>query len=1668
VKRRSRKSPQRSRTSHRKPLGLLNIGKSHKRKSWTFERLEDRLVFSVAPVQTQAMQLQTVSYGNDTPQGQLQTWLDELEWNVLQNTAAANLPAPDYVLFSLPNDPLFQDQWNLLNTGQEVGNPDLQHLFGVPGEDINVVPAWNMGVTGAGVTVAVIDDGVQLTHPDLIANISPTLRFNAATGTSNVSPDLAAPDGGHGTSVAGIIGAVANNGIGISGIAPDVTIVPIKLDFTTNGITGDQFASAFNYALQHGVDITNNSYGPDHSTTRNTTPLTLAQAQILRDMAVFGRDGLGMINVFASGNNGGPNFNVGFDNQIGNYSSSSYNQWANSRYVITVTGVDHDGQYENADGTFTSYPEVGPNVLVAAPTGSNGLISIGSDNGYGSGIWTTDLVGSAGFNAAPLPSGFDKDTDPLPDPNYTSRFNGTSAAAPEVSAVVALMLQANPSLTYRDVEEILVRSARQNAEFETPSTGSLTGPRTTWQVNQIGPFRDPDPWNDPTLYPLPIQENPTQATHNPLADPGLENGFGILAPNSNDGDRQGNSRYESEPPQYTNGAGYTVSQGYGVYSEQVGYGHGTVDAGLAVEMAKQWTTLGQNLAPNTEKTFTTSVTDFGVGFNLPAAEKMADDNGAMLVPGGIGGLAGFIAYWNEFYKPVTVTNGVPDPTTGPFSEMKPPVDTRGQSYIDFNVPPPQQIDVEWAEVKLDIKGPASALNYLRIMLASPEGTQSDFNEYWADPSFSTPLSLQPISAPGNAGTFGWRVTPSGTINDGGGDFVWTFSTNRDWGETTNSAVVIDPVTGEPALGADGLPIFRNWELHLENWSSSALSINAVEVVWHGKPIDGGTLDPTYGSEGVSSAQRIQGFVGIDTNGDNDFNYNRYIQTVGDSDGDPTTTRLIDVTRQLDFTDNNNNGVYDAGDVINQEPFAANVVVDCYRTWDGVAEATPIARFLTGADGNYYFDVNVQGDLAQTTNVGAAHFGQKLGYQIRATDPLGRDQLDDIFTPNETTSNQAYTYLAHYKSVWNITPDWFFAPDRDNPLTPGNNPGEIFFDPTTGAPVPFTADGAIPKAPMAVKNINFLLRQDAPVNSFDVTGTVYSDLNGNGVFDGNDAPAAGVFTYWDKNRNGVFDPGETEVVTDANGQYTLHIDLTTLPITPTGNGTYQIGVIKPAADWKFTDTGMDGVETVFAGPGSPAQIVNFFLQPPANPFPPGGVGLGSIQGVVFNDLNHNGLRDPGEGGVSNFRVFIDSNGDGVWDSATEASTLTSSIGSFFFANVQPGTVQIDIVIPNEGTDAAAWSITTPSQGFRQVALGAGGSVTGVVFGLDNRADKDWGDLPDSYQTTAANNGPSHVVVPGFQLGPSIDGEVNGVPTPDASGEGQVGDNDDGVHIVSNGGVLVKGTNTLNVMVEGIGGLLTGWMDFNGDGHFDESERLQWSLNGVSLGGEADINPGTYNLQITIPANAVNGPIAARFRWGEQGLSFAGPAAIGEVEDYFFGLNYIYGDYNRDGTVNFSDFSVWSSQNGKSVTPYTGADGNGDGVVNQADYFVWKSHYGQSLPAPGAGALLALGAGSGSTLVDGGTGLGASAIAVGPRLPSLSTSVSSPVSSGGLQSATIASGSSSSSLLLMDLALGDIDSSSYHASSTDESLYSDGSHDDSHPNDMALAAVLADNSDLWNAF
>jgi hypothetical protein len=229
---------------------------------------------------------------------------------------------------------------------------------------------------------------------------------------------------------------------------------------------------------------------------------------------------------------------------------------------------------------------------------------------------------------------------------------------------------------------------------------------------------------------------------------------------------------------------------------------------------------------------------------------------------------------------------------------------------------------------------------------------------------------------------------------------------------------------------------------------------------------------------------------------------------------------------------------------------------------------------------------------------------------------------------------------------------------------------------------------------------------------------------------------------------------------------------------------------------------------------------------------------------------------------------------------------------------------------------------------------------LTFGVDNRADRDWGDLPASYITRASDSvlgGPSHAITPGFQLGVKNDGEVNGIPTPGANGDDLIGQDDDGIRIISNSGSLRVGANLLQVTVQGVGGLLNGWFDLNGNGTFDDGEQLLTDI---------DLNPGIHTVIVDLPATTVSGPLAARFRWGEEGLSFEGPAGAGEVEDYFLPNSIVSavvlpGDYDLSGTVDDADYDLWRATFGTSDLR---ADGNGDGAVDAADYSVWRNNMG----------------------------------------------------------------------------------------------------------------------------
>jgi proprotein convertase subtilisin/kexin type 2 len=318
-------------------------------------------------------------------------------------------------------DPLYSRQWHLKNTGQ-MGN---NGATATAGEDLNVESLWSCTdgtCRGEGVNVAVVDDGLEIAHKDLQSNISTALKHRVYTSSGGVDGDPTPGDASdfHGTAVSGIIASRDANGVGGRGVAPRASLVGYEMQAHT---TSNQ-ADAMTYQAP-SIAVSNNSWGPPDNTGQIIDSPSLWRDAIDHGLA-NGRGGLGTIYLWAGGNG-----HLGGD-------TSNYDGFANYRGVIAVGAV-------NALGKRSSYSETGANLWISG-TGGEDCNSVA--------ITSTDLSGSAGINAG-------TSSAETGDVDYTQCMNGTSSATPSVAGVVALMLQANPALTWRDVRAILAKTARQ-------------------------------------------------------------------------------------------------------------------------------------------------------------------------------------------------------------------------------------------------------------------------------------------------------------------------------------------------------------------------------------------------------------------------------------------------------------------------------------------------------------------------------------------------------------------------------------------------------------------------------------------------------------------------------------------------------------------------------------------------------------------------------------------------------------------------------------------------------------------------------------------------------------------------------------------------------------------------------------------------------------------------------------------------------------------------------------------------------------------------------------------------------------------------------------------------------------------------------------------------------
>ena len=300
-----------------------------------------------------------------------------------------------------------------------------------------------------------------------------------------------------------MIAAEGWNNIGVRGIAPNASL--IGYNYLENSSTGNLIdALGTNPSGGASADIYNMSFGdgyPEDDEGNQLSKYDLPEfiSPTLEDAYVNGvtnlRNGKGALYVWSAGNE----YNVeSVDNVCGTSqpltcTEISLDNKNGLPYIIPVGALD-------ADGIKTSYSSTGPALWVSGFAGENGANqSIMNSQGYGtiSGLYepaimtvdrssctlgyvSTTYVGSVYYNAFENPAGHSEN----PNCNYHSAFNGTSAAAPTVSGVIALMLEANPQLTWRDVKHILVTTSDKIDNSRSTSLGGIT--QYSWVENSAG------------------------------------------------------------------------------------------------------------------------------------------------------------------------------------------------------------------------------------------------------------------------------------------------------------------------------------------------------------------------------------------------------------------------------------------------------------------------------------------------------------------------------------------------------------------------------------------------------------------------------------------------------------------------------------------------------------------------------------------------------------------------------------------------------------------------------------------------------------------------------------------------------------------------------------------------------------------------------------------------------------------------------------------------------------------------------------------------------------------------------------------------------------------------------------------------------------------------------
>ena len=382
----------------------------------------------------------------------------------------------------------------------------------------------------------------------------------------------------------------------------------------------------------------------------------------------------------------------------------------------------------------------------------------------------------------------------------------------------------------------------------------------------------------------------------------------------------------------------------------------------------------------------------------------------------------------------------------------------------------------------------------------------------------------------------------------------------------------------------------------------------------------------------------------------------------------------------------------------------------------------------------------------------------------------------------------------------------------------------------------------------------------PPTPADIAGNVFIDGDANGVRDIGESPISGVTLFLDLNDNGTHERLEPWTTSDSNGDYNF--------VMYTG-GQFNVKAIQQD-DMQQTlpDTTQipggpinTGGHDVYVVTGHSTPNVDFGFSP--------NEGQLGINGTKFNDVNGNGVMDPGEVGVAGVFIYIDQDMDGRIDIG-EPATRTGEDGSYYIEFNEGGTYHIrEVVEPG-------WTQISPAAGYHEVVVIPGLANYDVDFA--NGETNDYGDLPVSFDGT---NPAAHGIVDGLHLGTAVDAD----PGPNNGVQANGDDFDDGVVFIDN---LVRGMNDVTMEVtasigDNSSALLNAWIDFDGDGAFDSaSEQIVTNLR---------LTEGVNSIDIEIPVDAQLGATYARFRYGyENNLGPNGDSIGGEVEDYLLDASF----------------------------------------------------------------------------------------------------------------------------------------------------------------------------------